>query len=366
MARIYRFGFCMGVLAVLGLVSCGSGDPPIYPEKRDITASVYASATVQPDSMYRVHAAVSGILEKNLVSEGDLVEPGTPLLQITDKTSRIQTDNARIALELAEDNFQGKSSPLNKLRAQIRTAELSVHDDSLNYERQKKLWSQQIGSRAQLENRQLAYEQSRNQLLQLQTELERSRNELQSARIQAQNNYKASLVNEDEFTVRSTINASVYALYKEPGELVLPNEPLAMLGNPDEFLISMLVDEVDVVAIRVGQQVALTLDAYGEKVFDAEVSKIYPEKNDRNQTFTVEARFLEAPTTLYPGLSGEANIIVAERQGAMVIPKNYLIDGHRVRTGEGVKDVELGIETLEWVEVLSGINTETALLKPEE
>ena len=94
MARHYRFGFCMGVLAVSGLVACGSGDPPIYPEKRDITASVYASATVQPDSMYRVHAAVSGILEKNLVSEGDLVEPGTPLLQITDKTSRIQTDNA--------------------------------------------------------------------------------------------------------------------------------------------------------------------------------------------------------------------------------------------------------------------------------
>ena len=355
-----------GFLGIFGLVACGPGDPAVYPEKRDITASVYASATVQPDSMYRVHAAVSGILEKNLVGEGDLVHPGTPLLQITDKTPRIQTENARIALELAQEKYLGESSPLNNLRAQIRTAELGFQDDSLNYERQKKLWSQQIGSRTQLENRLLAYERSRNNLLQLQTELERMRNELESARIQARNNYEASLVNEQEFTVRSTINATVYALYKEPGELVLPNEPLAMLGSPDIFIISMLVDEVDVVEIRAGQRVALTLDAFGEKVFEAVVSKIYPQKNERNQTFTVEARFLTAPATLYPGLSGEANIIVSERRQAMVIPKNYLMDGHSVRTEDGIKELELGIETLEWVEVLSGINMETALLKPEE
>ncbi|TNF70939.1 MAG: efflux transporter periplasmic adaptor subunit, partial [Bacteroidetes bacterium] len=91
------------------------------PEIRDITASVYASATVQPDSMYRVHAVVSGILDRNLVEEGDLVDSGSPLLHITDQTPRLSSENARLQMELARRNYQGPSTPLKDLEAQIRT-----------------------------------------------------------------------------------------------------------------------------------------------------------------------------------------------------------------------------------------------------
>jgi hypothetical protein len=37
---------------------------------------------VQPDSLYQVYAAIGGILDCNLGKEGDLVQKGTPLLQI--------------------------------------------------------------------------------------------------------------------------------------------------------------------------------------------------------------------------------------------------------------------------------------------
>ena len=219
------------VVLLLIFTTCGRKAETIRPKIRDITASVYASVTVQPDSMYRVHAAVSGILEGNLVSEGDLVAPGTALLHITDQSPRLTSENARLQMELAEQNYLGPSSPLKDLKVQIRTAELNFQDDSVNFKRQEKLWSQNIGSLATYENRKLAFERSRNRLQQLRSEYSRLQTELKTQMIQAQNTYASSLVQQGDYTVRSTIQGKVYALYKEPGELVVPNEALAMLGN---------------------------------------------------------------------------------------------------------------------------------------
>ncbi len=355
----------LGLWAFLGfLASCGGDPETIRPEKRDITASVYASATVQPDSMYRVHAAVSGILDRNLIEEGDLVQPGSPLLHITDQSPRLTSENARLQMELAEQNYLGNATPLKDLEVQIRTAELTFRDDSVNYRRQEKLWSQNIGSQATYENRKLAYERSRNQLQKLRSEYQRLKKELRTQMIQARNTYESSRVNQEDYTVRSAIHGKVYALYKEPGELVIPNEPLALLGSPETFIVELLVDEVDVVSLELGQKALISLDAYPDTVFETTISKIYPQKDERTQTFLVEARFETAPEVLYPGMSGEANIVIARRQGVLTIPKIYLAGKDSVRTRDGMRHVTTGLETLDRVEIISGLEAGTELLKP--
>ena len=363
MKPLIRFGIPL----VLSLaVACGRKAESIRPEIRDITASVYASATVQPDSMYQVHAVVSGILERNLVEEGDTVEAGSPLLHITDQTPRLSTENARLQMELARRNYKGPSSPLRELESQIRTAELTYRDDSVNFRRQEKLWSQNIGSLSTYENRKLAYERSRNQLLRLRSEYKRLEEDLRTGMAQAQNTYESSLVTAEDYTVRSTIYGKVYALYKEPGELVTPNEPLALLGSTDTFVVELLVDEVDVVSLQVGQRALITLDAYPDVVFETVVSKVYPQKDERSQTFRVEARFEEPPEVLYPGMSGEGNIVVAQKEGALTIPKSYLFGTDSVRTPEGNRQVVTGLETLDRIEILSGVDRDTELLKPAQ
>ncbi len=350
------------------LVAAGCGNPKdsVTPSTETITESVYASVTLQPDSMYRVHAAVSGILEANLVSEGDSVRPGSLLLRITNRNPELNAANARLQMELAQSNYTGDATPLKDLRTQIRTAELTFTDDSVNFRRQEKLWAQKIGSQAAYENRKLAYERSRNLLEQLRSEYARMENELRTRMVQARNSYASSRATADEFEIRSTIGGKVYALYKEPGEVVLPNEPLAMIGKPDVFLVELLVDEVDIVLLELGQTALITLDAYGDRVFEAKVTKIYPQKDDRNQTFRVEARFKDPPATLYPGLSGEASIVIERREQALTIPRDYLLPGDSVRTEDGVKKIEVGIRTLDRVEVRAGLDPGSRLLKPGE
>ena len=118
--------------------------------------------------------------------------------------------------------------------------------------------------------------------------------------------------------------------------------------------------------LQVGQLALITLDAYPEGIFETALSKIYPQKDERSQTFKVEARFTAPPDVLYPGMSGEANIVVARKIRVLTIPKSYLVGKDSVLTPAGLRAVVTGLETLDRVEVLSGIEAETELLKPAQ
>ena len=348
------------------LYSCGEQQEKILPQKTRLTESVYASATIQPDSLYQVYAAVGGILDRNLVEEGDVVQKGVSLLQIINKAPKLNTENAKLALQLARENYSGNSAILKSLEDEIQAASLTFKNDSVNFFRQKRLWEQQIGSKVEFDNRKLAYELSRNNLNLLKSRYARTKNELQTQVQQARNNYEYSQINTKDFTVASKINGKVYALLKEPGEIVSTMEPLAAVGSASVFLIEMLVDEVDIVKLVVGQKALVTLDAYPSEVFTAQVAKIYPRKDERSQTFTIEAIFNKPPKILYPGLAGEGNIIIAEKENVLTIPKTYLFKGNKVRTANGIVEVIVGLQNLDIVEILEGIDEHTELLKPEE
>lgn len=352
-------------IITLVLFSCKTEESKVFPVKRNITESVYASVIVQPDSMYQVFARVAGILDKNLVEEGELVKKDQPLIQIINNAPKLNTDNARLSLELAKENYTGSSALLSSIEEEINSAILKFENDSINYYRQKKLWDQNIGSKVEYDARELNYRLSKNSLQLLKNKYKRTRNELETAVKQAQNNYRASQIGTTDFTVKSKIDGKLYALYKNPGEIVTTMESLAVVGMTDQFIIEMLVDEVDIVRVSLDQQIIVSLDAYSGDVFQAKVTKIIPKKNERNQAFTVEATFVSSPETLYPGLSGEANIIISTKEDVLTIPRSYLVDGDSVMTEEGTVKVVTGLKTLEHIEVISGISESTVLLKPE-
>jgi multidrug efflux pump subunit AcrA (membrane-fusion protein) len=352
--------------SILLILSCTDDNKKILPITQNLIESVYSSVVVQPDSLYQSYAIVAGILDNNLVEEGDLVSKGQPLIQIINSTPKLNADNAKLTLELARENYNGSAAILNGIQEEINAANLKFKNDSINYFRQKTLWDQNIGSKAEFDTRKLAYELSLNNSNLLKSRFDMTKNELNTAVRQAQNNYNTSLIATKDFTVKSKINGKVYALYKNAGELVNMQEPLAAIGSNDKFIIEMLVDEVDIVRISREQEVIINLDAYSDRIFTGKVTKILPKKDERNQTFKVEALFDKAPDVLYPGLSGEANIIIARRENILTIPKEYLIENNKVMTNDGLVEVVLGLENLEFVEIISGISEDTQISKPEK
>ena len=357
------FPFCF--IAILLFISCGGDGDRIKPTTTTISESVYSSVTVQPDSLYQVYAAVSGILDQNLVEEGDSVVKGTAVAQIINNAPQLNVENARLNLELAIDNYSGNNAVIRALEDEIRAARLQVQNDSTNFFRQKNLWEQNIGSQVEYDSRKLAYELSSSNLSLLLSNFARTKNELRTKVIQAENNYKTAQITTGDFTVESKIHGTVYALYKNHGESISVLEPLAAIGSSHKFIAEMLVDEVDIVKIRTGQPALITLDAYNNQVFEARVSKIYPRKDERSQTFKVEAEFNNPPDVLYPGLAGEGNIIIGKKEAVLTIPKEYLVENNKVKTEDGLVELTLGLQNLEIVEVISGIDEDTYILNPD-
>ncbi|MEQ9581715.1 MAG: efflux transporter periplasmic adaptor subunit, partial [Arenibacter sp.] len=69
---------------------------------------------------------------------------------------------------------------------------------------------------------------------------------------------------------------------------------------------------------------------------------------------------------LYPGLAGEGNIIISEKENVLTIPKEFLLEGNKVKTQDGLVEVVTGLQNLERVEIINGIIETTEILKPEE
>lgn len=356
---------CCYLSLVFLMLSCTNKQDKVLPVERSLSESVYSSVTIQPDSLYQVYAIVSGIIDNNLVEEGDLVTVDQNLFQIINNTPKLNTQNAQFALNLAQENYKGNATLLSSIESEIEAAELKFKNDSINYFRQKRLWDQNIGSKAQYDTQKLNYELASNQLNVLQNKLNRTKNELQTVLKQAQNNYQSAAITTKDFTVKSKINGKVYSVNKEPGEIVTSMEPLATIGSANRFIIELLVDEVDIVNVKKSQKVLINLDAYKDTIFEAKISKIYPKKDERNQTFLVEAVFVKQPKVLYPGLSGEANIIIAQKENVLTIPKTYLIEDNKVKTDDGIVTVSTGLQNMDDIEIISGITKDTYIYKPD-
>jgi HlyD family secretion protein len=338
----------------------------ISPQRMAMTESIYSSVIIQPDSLYQVYAVISGILEKSFVEEGDLITKNQALFQVTNTAPELNVKNAKLALDLATDNYTGGITVLEGIKDEIRSAQLKLKNDSINYFRQKNLWDQKIGSKIEFESKKLNFDLSKNNVIMLQSKFDRTKNELYINVKQAKNNYSTSLVATKDYTIKSSITGKVYAVNKNIGELIKTSEPIATVGSASQFIIEMLVDEVDIVKVAKGQHVLITMDAYKGEVFEAKVTRILPKKDERNQTFKVEAVFENQPNVLFPGLSGEGNIVIAKRKDVLTIPVAYLLDDDQVKTDEGIISIKIGLRNMDYVEVLSGITEETILYKAEK
>lgn len=351
-------------LSILFTFSCSEKQEAIYPSHQSLCESVYSSVTIEPIGFYKVYVTAPGIIDEIYKKEGDILVKGDTILTIVNDPANYQQQNAALELALVKDNYQGTSNVIQELENELKLAKLRFKNDSLNFERQKRLWDQNIGSQNDWEQRKLVFQASQNQVQTIQDQIDRKEEELKTQVLKAENNYGVNRFHNEEHVVRSKMDGKLYELVKEKGESVNGQEPLGYVGSHSDFLIKMQVDEVDIVNIREGQTAWISLDAYKKEIFESKVKRIIPKMDDKTQTFWVEAVFTNPPKVLYSGLRGEANIIIQEKDKALVIPIAYLNENNEVKTENGYQKVEIGLKSLEKVEVLEGLDSNTRILKP--
>ncbi|MBB6610642.1 efflux RND transporter periplasmic adaptor subunit [Pontibacter sp. Tf4] len=357
--------FPLAFLLLSILTSCGGKQEKTQPTVEDISESVYASGVVKSVDQYQVFPTVSGTIQKIFVTEGDTVAKGDPLLKLDNETARLSTENARIAAEAAR--VGANQEKLNELLQTIELARQRKHNDSLLLVRQRNLWASNIGTRVELEQRELSYENSVTAYNSAKLRYNDLKKQLNVAARQAQKNLEISSAVADDYTVKSETACKVYSVLKEEGELVSPQTPVAIVGDATDFIVELQVDEYDIVRVKPGQRVFLNMDSYKGQVFEAEVYKINPAMNARTRSFTVEARFTKSPPELFPNLTTEANIVIQTKKNALTIPREYLLDENYVLTDDDEKvKVKTGLKDYQKVEIVEGLGKDAVIVKPAQ
>ncbi|MBL0072678.1 MAG: efflux RND transporter periplasmic adaptor subunit [Bacteroidetes bacterium] len=356
---------CIPVLTILLFAGCSGDAEKTTPQQREITESVYASGIVKAGNQYEVFATASGVLKEILIDEGDTVSAGDPLFVIDNRVSSLSAENARLAMEQSADKTNSNSNLLRETEGRLKLAAEKLQNDSLLFVRQKSLWSQQVGSKIDLEKRELAYRAAVTDYQTVTNQYQQLKKDLQKNYEQSQNNYQILKKQSDDFTIKSLFDGIVFAINKEKGELVTAVSPLAVIGQAGNYTIELQVDEYDIVKVKTGQRIFLSLDSYRGKVYEAAITLVAPIMNTRTRTFTVYAGFTTKPEVLYPNLTVEANILVARKKDALVIPAGYLLNEGKVLTAANeTTAVTTGIMNAEWVEITGGIKPGQEIYSP--
>jgi HlyD family secretion protein len=109
------------------------------------------------------------------------------------------------------------------------------------------------------------------------------------------------------------------------GDKPWPSQPIASIPDPTKMETVIRVNEVDASKIIVGDKVEVTLDAFQNTVFHGEVtrvSRLADKKNWRAQIkdFEVGIKILESDSSLKPGMTTQAKIVLDALPNVLYIP----------------------------------------------
>ncbi len=105
----------------------------------------------------------------------------------------------------------------------------------------------------------------------------------------------------------------------ELGELLTTNDVLFWLSGEEPLRITAEVDEEDISQVKTGARVLVRADAFPGEVFEGQVLQITPKGDPIARSYRVRMSIPEE-SPLRIGMTTETNIIVSERQDALLAP----------------------------------------------
>jgi RND family efflux transporter MFP subunit len=184
----------------------------------------------------------------------------------------------------------------------------------------------------------------------------------QDARIAAQKDRISDLV------LRAPMDGVVLRRDGEVGEIAGINatDILFWIGQPKPLRVVAEVNEEDIIKTRLGMNVLLRHEGLAGAPLPATLSEITPKGDPATKTFRVYFA-LPDDTPLRIGMSVEANIIVREVKGALLVPIEAVADSHvfEVRGGRVHRiAVKTGIRGARMVEILAGLGGDQTIVSP--
>lgn len=162
------------------------------------------------------------------------------------------------------------------IRAELDKAVASYKQAVLDYKRLKKLKPRKLASEDEIARAETAVEQAR---------AEKSLQETRLARTQ----------------ILAPFDGLISERLKEPGDVVTLHEHILTMYDPDTLIAKVQVSEIILHNIELDSEVALRIDALGDRQFKGKVTRKYPTINPATRQGTLEITLYPAPEGAFPG-----------------------------------------------------------------
>jgi len=269
--------------------------------------------SLEADRSVNLSVEMPGTVKKIYVQEGQHVSAGQTILEL-DK-------------EVIDQN-------INTVKDQMELAKFV-------FEKQEKLWNQNIGSELQFRQAKTNYESLQNQLKQLQATRSKS-------------------------MIIAPFSGVVEKITPKVGEMAAPGFPAVSIVNIDNLKVKAKLSEGYVGKVKQGSNVVVNFPSIG-KEYDARITKIGSSIDVSSRTFEIAANLSGNSKDLLPNLVAKVKIRDYSNADAIVVPSQAVlqdINGNAfvyvVKRGKELPTVKkhavkIGLSYENKTEVLSGL-----------
>lgn len=313
-------------------------------------AAVYGTVTIQSTVALSVFAQNSGYIHidpalgTTVTSQGIHVKYNQLMATITDEpTTR--------ALVLARTDAEAAASRL-KLGAPSLGLLQSAKDKLAAYQ---KLPPGPDGTPKGIPR--VDFEAAKNEVSRLQAAIDNEKLEIQ----RQVDSYNAAVKTlEDQLKhaeVRSPLDGTLTAQTFNDNSFVTNTALLFTVASDDKF-VNGQVNEEDVGKLRPGMKAELRLYAYVGNALTATVTAVLPTPDPNSSRYTVTLTLDNPPDNLLFGLTGEMNVILGRKEGALTMPARALLIDQALIVRDGVveqRTIKFGFKSMDYVEILDGL-----------
>ncbi len=188
----------------------------------------------------------------------------------------------------------------------------------------------------------------------------------QAKLLSARANLQSSQADLANYSLKAPIEGLITKINYEIGEYVSSAQPLISLISESNLEIQVDVPESDIAKINMGDQVEITLDAFGdEQIFSGHLTFIDPAETIINDVvyYQVKAAFDQNDEKVKSGMTANVTVSTARRNDALYIPTRAVIekDGQiivrvLVNKQKQEREVVTGLRADEgMIEIISGL-----------
>jgi RND family efflux transporter MFP subunit len=301
----------------------------VTPQLKTIEDTLTLSGSIDAHDKAEVNFQTSGRLAWVGVKEGDRVKKWQSLASLDRQELRKQ-------LEISFNNYQ---------------SQLSQFDDTQDKYKQEK------------------------EALILTDEMKRILARSQFALDNAVINYELNDLAVKYATIWSPINGIVVSVAQpHPGVNITPANSSFIIVDPASVYFKAEIDEDDLSRVRIGQPATVEIDAFPDDSFDSEITQIAftPIIGQSSTVYKIDFKLPVDNQDLRfrLGMSGDVKIILKQEDNVLVVPidalnqedDNYYLWVKTNNSNLEKKEVTIGIETDEEVQIIQGINPDDQII----